>query len=585
MHRLLILAVALLLAAPAAEAQQPGTDFVTVVFHDVVATRAELQSDSISTSELIRFFDWLKGNGWTPISLDDLDAARRGARPLPPKAILLTFDDAYQSFYTQVYPLLLAYRYPAMVALVGSWMAGAPGSLVEYGDRQVPRETFLSWAELREMSASGLVEVASHSFDLHQAIPGNPQGNLLPAGSTWAYDPKTGRYEDDDQYRARIRQDLAAAREQIARELGRPPRALVWPFGRYTGPAIAEARAAGFIDIFTLAHAPDSLDRLDEIGRLYPVAADQLRDIATELRFEPPKAETVRIACLALDGIAPQSGAAAQDEALGAMVAAVQRIGANVVVIDAGVALPSPTAPLRAVYFPTTLRPVAADLLGRAVWQMRTRAGVDAVYLRLPLRAARAAVGEAALGRLYADMYRFTAADGLVLDAAPGLAAAGTDGAPSSSAPWDLAARRRVFDPASLSGDDKDSWIAWQAAFAIEPRLRLMLMAPTATPTTRWPAPLADLLLLPPTTDTGGLARALRSRQWLQPAQSGRVVLTLPDSSIRAMTDAMRAAQAEGATAFAFCPPGDRMPLPDLDAAEIARLSATFSAASFPLTP
>ncbi|NBW63906.1 MAG: hypothetical protein EBR33_12480 [Synechococcaceae bacterium WB4_1_0192] len=44
-----------------------------------------------------------------------------GKQPLPRKAVLLTFDDGYLSLYTRVFPLLLAYRIPAVAALVGEW--------------------------------------------------------------------------------------------------------------------------------------------------------------------------------------------------------------------------------------------------------------------------------------------------------------------------------------------------------------------------------------------------------------------------------------------------------------------------------
>ena len=58
---------------------------------------------------------------------------------------------------------------------------------------------------------------------------------------TWRYDPATQRYETDAQQRARIRADLQRSRQQIAANLGRPPRAVVWPYGRYTEVQLAEA--------------------------------------------------------------------------------------------------------------------------------------------------------------------------------------------------------------------------------------------------------------------------------------------------------------------------------------------------------
>jgi biofilm PGA synthesis lipoprotein PgaB len=52
-----------------------------------------------------------------------------------------------------------------VAALVGIWMADEAGGTVSYGgDRRVPRSNFITWAEAREMQASGLVEFASHSY-------------------------------------------------------------------------------------------------------------------------------------------------------------------------------------------------------------------------------------------------------------------------------------------------------------------------------------------------------------------------------------------------------------------------------------
>src|SRR4051794_26823042 len=88
-----------------ASAQPSGQRFVSIAFHDVDDKPADLETESVTGRNLLQFFDWLKGTGWTPISLDDLSSAARGIRPLPEKPILITFDDAYQSLYTRVFPL------------------------------------------------------------------------------------------------------------------------------------------------------------------------------------------------------------------------------------------------------------------------------------------------------------------------------------------------------------------------------------------------------------------------------------------------------------------------------------------------
>ena len=117
----------------------PGQRFVSVAFHDVVDDRALLDGDAVTSDRLLAFFEHLRGNGWTAVSLDDVDAARTGRRPLPDKAILITFDDGYRSLYTRVFPLALAYRFPIVAALKSAWLTAPAGSLVMYGDLPVPR--------------------------------------------------------------------------------------------------------------------------------------------------------------------------------------------------------------------------------------------------------------------------------------------------------------------------------------------------------------------------------------------------------------------------------------------------------------
>jgi peptidoglycan/xylan/chitin deacetylase (PgdA/CDA1 family) len=557
----------LLCAAGTASAQGAGRRFVSVAFHDVVDTREELTSDAVTADKLVRFFDWLKGTGWTVVSLDDVLAAKLGKRPLPDKAILLNFDDGYRSLYTRVFPLLKIYRYPAVAALVGTWMEGAPGSTVRYGDFTVPRSNFITWAEAREMQASGLVEFASHSYDLHWGARANPQGNAIPAGRTWRYDPATTRYENDDQHRGRIRADLDRSRRQIATALGRAPRALVWPFGRFSGPALEEARKAGFAFAFTLEAEPADAAGPLALHRYFPSLGPPLGEIADNLRFDVETPETVRVACVVLDSLAALNGAA-QDAALGTMIENLRTLGANKVVIDGQAAL-SPGAALGDVFFPSRLRPMSVDILSRAVWQIRSRGGME-VYLRLPVQAAAAAVGEAGVPTLYADMLRHAAADGIVVDAPAQ--------PPSPASPHKNAVRgrRAALDPAALDPGSRQALAIYRAAATVDPVLRLMLAVPAPVGPAAW----ADYVLSPAAAGADALAQQatqLRTQGWLRPDLAGHVVLGMP-AAPSAQVDGLRRAQRQGATGFAVCPGGPALP-------PSAALSAAFSAASFPYRP
>lgn len=565
--RVALLLLALLAAAPAT-AQPAGRRFVSIAFHDVVDTAAEMDSDSVDSARLVRFFDWLKGDGWTVISLDDVAAAGEGRRPLPDKSILLTFDDGYRSVYTRVFPLLLAYNFKTVIGLVGAWLDAPMDGQVQYGDKLVPRRNFLSWEEVREMQATGLVEVASHSFGLHKGILANPQGNMIPSAMTWKYDPVQNRRETDAEHRARIRADLVRSRADIARNTGRMPRALIWPFGRYSGVALEAAREAGFRFALSLNPEPADAAKPFAIARYFPTRDPGLGEIADNLAFRPPRPSTLRVVCLRLDPLAEQPQGPAQDAALGRMLDAVQALGATIAVVDAAAPVP-PGGALGAVRFPTPLRPMDADVLSRAVWQLRTRGGVD-VFVTLPNDAAAAAVGEAQVPRLYADMLRVSGADGVALEG-PGAARPEPGQSPS---PWSVRAAREQARPDDLLS--RRALAAARAADAIEPRTRLLLFAPQQG--AAGPPPWADALVLPPAPDRAGIAavaEALGRAGWMRPEWAGRTALGLPPQDRPA---AIRTAQQLGAAGLSLCPATG--PLPDDPS-----LRAAFSAASFPYKP
>ena len=566
--RLVLCLLLLMTGTVAANAQPKGQQFVAVSFHDIVDRGEEVQEDAVTGSVLAQFFDWMKATGWTAISLDDLEAARRGARPLPDKAILISFDDGYRSLYTRVFPLLKVYRYPAVAAVVGKWLEGGSDSKVRYGDELVPRTRFVSWAEAREMQSSGLVEFASHSYDLHRTVQMNPQGNVVGAAKVWRYDDTTDRYESEAEYGARIRADLQRARVQMATQLGRVPRALVWPYGRFTGPGLEIAKSLGFTFVFTLEQSPASTADLYSIHRLYPHAGVNIGTLVSGLRFEPSRPGIRRIACVTLDELAAAAPGAAQDEVLGRMIEGLRALGANTVVIDAHAALPSPSAPLGDVFFPTEVRPLRADVLARASRQIGTRVEVD-TFLRLPLGAAFDAVGEAGVLQLFADMKRMTVSDGVAIDLQlpPG----------STVAPeirTDIRARRAALDLARFDARTRLGLKAVRVAAAIDPRQFLMVFMGTPMGPPDW----VDVGVLPPTEDvaqTVSLAARLRSEGWFRSDASSRVALSLPPTR---QIEAIRIGQRQGATAFALCP---QMPaLPPSPA-----LSAAFSAATYPYRP
>ena len=115
------------LSAFAPHAAQAGNDDLLVIsYHDIrddVAPKGDADRYAISTSNFVAQIDWLIASGYRPVSLDEVMRASRGQQPLPKKAVLLTFDDGLRSVYTRAFPVLRAYRVPAVVAVVTDWNA------------------------------------------------------------------------------------------------------------------------------------------------------------------------------------------------------------------------------------------------------------------------------------------------------------------------------------------------------------------------------------------------------------------------------------------------------------------------------
>lgn len=397
----LSLALSLLLAPLAGHARAPAIPpggFLALSYHDVADDRHRDASPGagrygVEVSHLVAQFTWLRENGYRPVSLSEIAEARRGGRPLPPKAVLLSFDDGYADFHARVYPVLKLFGYPAVIALVGSWMDAPAGSQVDYDGGKVPREAFLSWDQVREMVASGLVEVASHSYALHRGVLGNPQGNEQPAATTRIYDPATRRYEDDATYRRRVRDDLERSARLIERETGKAPRAIVWPYGRYNGTTQQLARELGMPLMLTLEGGVNEADApLERIRRVIVESDPDLREFVDEVERVWPE-DPQRVVHVDLDYVY-SADADEQERNLSALLDRIQAIRPTTVYLQA-YADPDGDGEADALYFPNRHLPMRADLFNRVAWQLETRVDVR-VYAWMPVLAFRLPPGHPA---------------------------------------------------------------------------------------------------------------------------------------------------------------------------------------------
>lgn len=105
---------------------------------------------SVMTPENLRWqMEYLKNNGYHPITMDELYNYVTQGAPLPSKPVCITCDDGYESSYTIMYPLLKKYHFPWTIFVITG---------------QVGMANRVTWDQLREMAASHAVTIGNHTY-------------------------------------------------------------------------------------------------------------------------------------------------------------------------------------------------------------------------------------------------------------------------------------------------------------------------------------------------------------------------------------------------------------------------------------
>jgi peptidoglycan/xylan/chitin deacetylase (PgdA/CDA1 family) len=171
-----------------------------------------------------------------PISLDDWRAASHGARTLPERPVLVTFDDGYRSVYEVARPLLQRHRIPAAVFVCSDPIERQQLFAFDAAARGVAADAPVDPADpLAPMTADQVSALAADGFEI--GAHGASHRRLAECAA------------------AEQRDELASCREAVAAWTGSPVRSLAYPFGKpdadYTAETVATARSLAFDAAFS----------------------------------------------------------------------------------------------------------------------------------------------------------------------------------------------------------------------------------------------------------------------------------------------------------------------------------------------
>ncbi|HEY5989069.1 MAG TPA: polysaccharide deacetylase family protein [Streptosporangiaceae bacterium] len=190
---------------------------VPVLLYHSIATGAarKFRRFAVDPSEFAAQMDYLDAEGFRPVTTADLIDSRSSGCPLPPRSVVLTFDDAYTDFYSAAMPVLREHDFPATLFVATAYV----GATARW-NRRVGEENraILSWRALRDIAAEG-VEMAAHSHT-------HPQLDRLPPVA--------------------IRDEVTRSRRLMEDNLAVHVEGFAYPFGYWNHAARAAVAAAGF---------------------------------------------------------------------------------------------------------------------------------------------------------------------------------------------------------------------------------------------------------------------------------------------------------------------------------------------------
>lgn len=188
------------------------------VFHSVMPGSG--YEYEISTGQLNELCSLLKQRGYQTISFQDLFTAINGGKALPPKPVILTTDDGYQSTYQYAFPIVQSYGYKMTLFISTGYIGISEGNrrTNEFDAGSYPTRAMLIWPEIAAMAAAGC-EIQSHGVD-HGLL-----GNM-------SYD--------------QVLNQLQASKSAIQNSVGGVCNVAAWPHNSFSATSVSALSAAGY---------------------------------------------------------------------------------------------------------------------------------------------------------------------------------------------------------------------------------------------------------------------------------------------------------------------------------------------------
>lgn len=205
-----------------------GVEVPIIMYHSILKDNSGSQKYIVTPTQLESDLKYLKDNGYTAVTVNDLIEYVYNQRPLPEKPIVLTFDDGYYNNYYYAYPLIKKYNMKMVVSIVGKFT-----DTFSENDDSNPNYSYLTWKQIDDMQKSGFAEILNHTYNLHSTDSGRNGC-------------KKKRGESDAEYEKLLTDDLTKLQEKLKEQTGTAPNAFTYPFGGISNASCEIIKKLGF---------------------------------------------------------------------------------------------------------------------------------------------------------------------------------------------------------------------------------------------------------------------------------------------------------------------------------------------------
>lgn len=199
---------------------KPDTKLVVLCYHNMGSDK---KAYTVSGPVFSKHLDLLVEQGFKFVNLQQVDDYYYNNKPLPPKSVVITFDDGNESTYLQAYPILKARKIP--------WTMFVYPTAIEAG----PKRGFMNWSQVKEIASNG-ASIGCHTY----------------------WHPYLTSYKKEKDPEKWLKLQLVDSRRYIEEKTGKPVTTLAIPFGLSDETVAKHFGPAGYRLVFNIKNANNS---------------------------------------------------------------------------------------------------------------------------------------------------------------------------------------------------------------------------------------------------------------------------------------------------------------------------------------